>query len=440
MSGNTRAVEEGQRTESFNEIGQTMQQAGQPIEILCTETPMLDQEPPTNYAFTLQDFWPFFKLLEILGLFPCKKKINEKGAIQLKPIRWWIPVIKMLGLSTLLILPYQILQEHLKSSNKEVSDYFIAMGSKIFLKNTTRAYVSGSVFPLLYVLGSGFFLAFLIKRKELCALQEFFSATPINNTAIKGTKKVRKAWIYLILIIALSLISIVSFLLYIYLPLQELLTTGETIVVVVAFLCVINYLYVSLFHLNTVILYLQLTCNIIHLIREIDLDSMTFGTILENTANLMKKVNMISSFLSLQCFYLILFHTIMIIVQVFTFVDYYSDGTSQFPPISYVPIGALILQSILILCIFNWQSYDVKQRFSEIRLYIFNFEITENNFVVIDKQKYAEEHSRKIVMSMLDEFKGFEANGYFILGKGLLGTIFIQCITFVVILIEFRMN
>ena len=138
---------------------------------------------------------------------------------------------------------------------------------------------------------------------------------------------------------------------------------------------------------------------------------MTFGTILENTANLMKKVNMTSSFFSLQCFYLILFYTIMIIVQVFTFVDYYSDGTSQFPPISYVPIGALILQSILILCIFNWQSYDVKQRLGEIRLYIFNFEIPENNFVVIDKQKHAEEHSRKIVMSMLDEFKGFEANG-----------------------------
>ena len=128
----------------------------------------------------------------------------------------------------------------------------------------------------------------------------------------------------------------------------------------------------------------------------------------------------------------------MIIFQVFTLVDYYSDGTSDFSPIFYVSIGAMILQSILILCILNWQSYDVKQRLSEIRLYIFNFEITENSFVVTDKQKHTEDHSRKIVMNMLDDFKGFDANGYFILGKGLLGTIFMQCITFAVILIEFR--
>ena len=188
---------------------------------------------------------------------------------------------------------------------------------------------------------------------------------------------------------------------------------------------------------NTVILYLQLTLNIMNLVEEIDLDAKKFGIILENTANLMKKVNMISSFLSPQCFYLILIGTKMITVQVFTFIDY-SDGTSQFSAFSYVSIVAVILLSILILCIFNWQSYDVKQRLSEIRLYIFNFEITETNFVVIDKQKYSEEHSRKIVVSMIDEFKGFDANGYFTLGKDLLGSIFILCITFVVILIEFR--
>jgi hypothetical protein len=100
MSGNTGPVKEGQRTEFFHETGQTLQleSVGQPIEVLCkeSETPMLDQEPPTNDFFILQDFWPVFKLLEIFGLFPCRKEINEKGGIQLKPIRWWIPTKKYL--------------------------------------------------------------------------------------------------------------------------------------------------------------------------------------------------------------------------------------------------------------------------------------------------------------------------------------------------------
>ena len=435
MSGKTGPVEEEHRT-----TGKTLQleSIGQPIEVLCTEpeTPMLGQEPPTNDFFILQDFLSFFKLLEILGLFPLRKEINEKGAIQLKLIRWWNPIIKILGLSTLLILPNLILQLHLISSNNEYSDYRISIFSNIFFKNTTRAFVNVFNLPVLHVLGIGFFWAFIIKRKELCALQEFFSATPINNTAKKITKKPIKTWIYLVLIIALNLIVIVSLLLSNNLP---LLTTSETIVIIaIAFLDFMILYYEVLVQLNAVILYLQLTCNIMNLIREIDPDSMTFGTILENTANLMKKVNLISSFLSPQCFFLVCYHTYMIIIHVFNIFDYYSDGT--FSPIIYVHFGAHILHSILILCIYNWQSYDVKQRLSEIRLYIFNFEITENSFVVIDKQKHTEEHSRKIVMSMLDEFKGFDAYGYFILGKGLLATIFMQCITYVLILFEFRMN
>ena len=360
MSGNTGPVEEGRWTESFDKTGQTLQleSVGQPI----------DQEPPKNDFFILEDFWPFFKLLEILGLFPCSKEINKKGTVQLKPIRWWIPIMKVLGFYTLLILSVIILHGHLKSSNNdEVSDYDINFFSKIFLKNTTRAYVTGLSLTVYCVLNSGFVLAFIIKRKELCAIQELFSATPINNTAKKITKKIIKPWIYIFLIVALGLIFIVFFLLYVYLPLlQELLTTSETIVIITkAFLDVMIFLYFGvLIHLNAVILYLQLTCNIMNLIREIDPDSMTFGTILENTANLMRKVNLISSFLSPQCFHLVLYHIIMIIVLVFFFIDFHLDGTSQFSPTLYVFIGAMISNSILILCIFNWQSYDVKQRLS----------------------------------------------------------------------------
>ena len=98
----------------------------------------------------------------------------------------------------------------------------------------------------------------------------------------------------------------------------------------------------------------------------------------------------------------------------------------------------MILLSFLILCIFNWQSYDVKQRLGEIRFYISNFAITEHNFVVIDKQKHTEEYAKRIVISILDEFKGFDANGYFTLGKELLGGIIMFCITYVFVLIQFR--
>jgi hypothetical protein len=133
---------------------------------------------------------------------------------------------------------------------------------------------------------------------------------------------------------------------------------------------------------------------------------------------------------------MIIYHTVTLTIHIFYLCDY-STGTSEFPMSAYVLLVAVNLFSILSLCILNLQSYDVKQRLSEIRFYISNFAITENNFVVIEKQTHTEEYAKPIVVSMLDEFKGFDANGYFTLGKELLGCIIMFCLSYVVLLIEF---
>ena len=191
MSEKTGPAKEGRQTGNGRQL----------IEVLSTKpaTPMLVQESPKNDFFILQDFWPVFNVFQIFGLFPCKKETNEKGTIQLKPIRWWISVIKivgLLGLSTLLILPKAILQGHLISSSKEVSDYFNDFGARLFLKNTARAYITGFFCPVYFVLQSSLLCAFMIKKKELCALQEIFSVPPLNDIAKKDTKKVREAKIH----------------------------------------------------------------------------------------------------------------------------------------------------------------------------------------------------------------------------------------------------
>ena len=242
MSEKTGPVSGGPQTESkeidsFVKTGQTLQiESGtQPIEVLCTDpkTPMLDQESTKNDFFILQDFWPIFKVFQILGLLPCKRETNEKGAIQLKPIKWWIPVLKILGLVILLNLPKLLLLGHLISSNKEVSDYFKCFWARLFSKNTARAYVTEFFWPVFLVLYSCLLWALMIKRKELCAIQETFSTSPINNTAKKATKTVRKAKIYIFLALALKLAVMTFVPLYFYLPLHELLSTGSLSVLIV---------------------------------------------------------------------------------------------------------------------------------------------------------------------------------------------------------------
>ena len=249
MSENTGSVKEEPQTTNVKEI----------IEVLSTEpeTPMLDQESPTNKFFILQDFWPVFKFFQILGGFPCKKETDEKGGIQLQQIRWWILAIKLFGWLTLLIPPKELLFRHLISSSKEASDYFNNDLFARYSSNSARFYVSQLFLPLAFVLVFSCFLSFVIKRKELCALQAI-SSSPLNDTAKKGTNTVRKARIYFILMATLALISLVSPLLSVYLPLIKLLTTNASIVltIIIAFLDAMFNLCGFSITINTVILYI----------------------------------------------------------------------------------------------------------------------------------------------------------------------------------------
>ena len=77
-------------------VKQAIAPKSEPAEVVCTEpstTPMLDQEPEKEESFILQDFWPVLKIFQYLGLFPCKKVIDENGTGQLQPMKFWISVM-----------------------------------------------------------------------------------------------------------------------------------------------------------------------------------------------------------------------------------------------------------------------------------------------------------------------------------------------------------
>ena len=67
----------------------------EPTEVVSTEpnTPMLNQRPPKEETFVLQDFWPVLKIYQYVGLFPCKKVTNENGTVQLQPMKLWISIM-----------------------------------------------------------------------------------------------------------------------------------------------------------------------------------------------------------------------------------------------------------------------------------------------------------------------------------------------------------
>ena len=75
--------------------------------------------------FVLYNFWPILKVFQILGLFPCKKVIQENGSIELKPIDLWISITLLLFFAFILTLPSVLIIFYLMTNHSEVIDLLI---------------------------------------------------------------------------------------------------------------------------------------------------------------------------------------------------------------------------------------------------------------------------------------------------------------------------
>ena len=52
--------------------------------------------------YFLETLWPLFGFARIFGMFPCKRKLNEDGGMELKPINWKVQWL-VYGCSMLLV-------------------------------------------------------------------------------------------------------------------------------------------------------------------------------------------------------------------------------------------------------------------------------------------------------------------------------------------------
>ena len=91
------------------------------------------------------------------------------------------------------------------------------------------------------------------------------------------------------------------------------------------------------------------------------------------------------------------------------------------------------------LWIFNGQSEDIKESIDEIREDILRLKVS-NKFVKVFGNYHPEEYARTIVLDKMEKFHGFEACGFITLGKPLLSSLFSNFITYLIILLQFKIS
>ena len=105
--------------------------------------------------------------------------------------------------------------------------------------------------------------------------------------------------------------------------------------------------------------------------------------------------------------------------------------------IGYGSYGILFLFFAHAYCTF---SQIIKDSIDQIRKITLEMDVPNEGLLILDAKKYNPRHARKIVVVGFDEFQGFHGNGYFILGKPFLTSIIANFMTYLIILIQFKVS
>ena len=295
----------------------------------------------------------------------------------------------------------------------------------------------------------------MTKRKDLCELQDDFSSLTVKSSTLSGngrarvwhyheSKAVKKARLSCILTVIHWLVTILSLHLGYWIQKLEVVTSElKPILAVTNIFSIIFWSFLMSSFLPGFILCAQMSCNLMKSTEEIFMDDVTTRVKLRNTVRFSKEAEKTSKLLSPIYLHLSLCAFVPLTLRIYQLLDFGLIGSSSPHVLIYVGIVTDIIGNGLgTNWILNIQSEDMKQKFKDVKKEIHQLVTSPSGIhVEINGNDYPEEDARKIVLKMLDEFHGFDANGFFNLGKPFLVNVFATVvISYALLLTEFHFS
>ena len=90
---------------------------------------------------------------------------------------------------------------------------------------------------------------------------------------------------------------------------------------------------------------------------------------------------------------------------------------------------------------FNQHSQDIFESMQDLKSLVEAIDIDDEDKVVfVEGKQIRAIHVQKMIFSEIDRFKGFDGNEFFTLGKPLITSIMANFVTYLIILIQFKMS
>ena len=157
---------------------------------------------------------------------------------------------------------------------------------------------------------------------------------------------------------------------------------------------------------------------------------------------ILTSIEMISKAISKIIFWLFTLILVAAIICTYLMVAFFLNQKEFTVPIilnivGYGGIVSLYVRFAYGYCVFT---QDIKDDIHGIKRAILDLDINPDDLLTSNGQTVRAKHLQKRIASGLDEFQGFHGNNYFVLGKPLLTSITANFITYLIILVQFKVS
>ena len=164
--------------------------------------------------------------------------------------------------------------------------------------------------------------------------------------------------------------------------------------------------------------------------------------ILQECKKLQQGLEMFTDTISPSIFWLFMLNLIVAIVESYLIVAFFIAQDEFTLPIILIIFGYCSFLGISIFLSYNYCTFSqiIKDAINGIKKDILDLDINEDQSCIIDGKVLTLKQAKKRTVYELDQFQGFHGNGYFTLGKELLTSIVANFVTYLIILVQFKVS
>ena len=393
-------------------------------------------------------FWPLISVLQKGGFFPFKKvKDSETGKSSMQPLNGFVHLVIYIICTTSVIGFYAYSLSLLYSEKfQNALDFFfkfIEIGAGM-QHSAFDLKVMMSLYGFLICTHCIILSRLVASKQKFCNVYNYFRGSSSIDYQI--TMDLKKPFYFHLLKIGIIVsgcsIWIVGYSMNIIDALDVkgiyMLSYG------VSWILQISWMFGPLmaFHLYFLEIALILNSWILTFKAKLQLEPQVPFKIFQECKQLHNGLQMFTETISPSIFWLFVMNLIMAVVEVYLLVAFFISQDEFGLSIILLMIGYGSFGGLFIFLAERYCNFSqiIKDSIDGIKNDILDLDINEDQVCIIDGNVRKLKHVKKRIVSGLDGFQGFHGNGYFTLGKELLTSIVANFVTYLIILVQFKVS